>query len=49
MWNGTEENEENWRWGFDILKQNAEGKNYYTGGTGTRISFFSQSVYAGIP
>ena len=33
-------------WTFDILRHCAEGKNYYTGKKGTRISFYAQSCYA---
>lgn len=33
-------------WTFEILEHCANGKNYYTGKTGTRITFYSQSCYA---
>ncbi len=49
MWNGAQEGAKGGRWGFDILKHCAEGKNYYTGKTGTRIDYFSHSVYAWSP
>ncbi len=49
MWNGSQEGKKGGRWGFDILEHCAEGTNYYTGKTGTRITFFSQSVYAWSP
>ncbi|MDW5288136.1 GH39 family glycosyl hydrolase [Formosa sp. PL04] len=49
MWNGTQEGQKGGRWGFEILKHCAEGTNYYTEETGTRIDYFSQSVYAWSP
>jgi xylan 1,4-beta-xylosidase len=49
MWNGTQEGKKGGRWGFGILEHCADGTNYYTGNRGTRIKFFSQSVYARSP
>lgn len=46
MWNGSQKGKKGGRWGFDILKHCAEGTNYYTGKIGTKIDYFSQSVYA---
>ncbi len=49
MWNGAQEGEKGGRWGFDMLKHCAEGTNYYSKKIGTRIDYFSQSVYAWSP
>ncbi len=49
MWNGVQDGNKGGRWGFDILKHCADGKNYFTGKVGTRITFFSQSIYAWAP
>ncbi|TWU33187.1 GH39 family glycosyl hydrolase [Novipirellula artificiosorum] len=49
MWNGSQKGQKGGRWGFDILKHCAEGTNYYTGKIGTKIDYYSQSVYAMSP
>jgi len=48
MWSGAQKSKKG-RWGFEILRHCAEGTNYYTGETGTRIEFFAHSVYAWNP